>query len=37
MGQDVDLLEQRYTTFLAATDGGFEKLSRVVQLQERTA
>lgn len=34
MGQDVDLLEERYETFLAATDVGFEKLGRVVRLRE---
>ena len=34
MGQDVDRLEERYETFLAATDVGFEKLGRVVRLQE---
>ena len=34
MGQDVDLLEERYETFLAVTDLGFEKLGRVVRLQE---
>lgn len=34
MGQDVDLLEERYNTFLAATDVGFEKLGRVVRLRE---
>lgn len=34
MGEDVDLLEERYHTFLAATDVGFEKLGRVVRLRE---
>ncbi|HSE09453.1 MAG TPA: (2Fe-2S)-binding protein [Nocardioidaceae bacterium] len=34
MGQDVDLLEERYNTFLAATDVGFEKLGRVIRLRE---
>lgn len=34
MGQDVDLLERRYAEFLAATDVGFEKLGRVVRLEE---
>jgi ferric iron reductase protein FhuF len=33
MGQDVDLLEERYETFLAATEG-FERLGRVVRLRE---
>jgi ferric iron reductase protein FhuF len=35
MGQDVDLLEERYHTFLAAADVGFEKLGRVVRLRDR--
>lgn len=34
MGADVDLLEERYRTFLAATDVGFEKLGRVIRLRE---
>lgn len=34
MGEDVDLLDERYHTFLAATDVGFEKLGRVVRLRE---
>jgi len=34
MGHDVDLLEERYHRFLAATDVGFEKLGRVVRLRE---
>ena len=34
MGQDVDLLEERYETFLAASDVGFERLGRVVRLSE---
>lgn len=34
MGADVDLLEERYETFLAATDVGFEKLGRVIRLRE---
>ena len=34
MGEDVDLLEERYNTFLAATDVGFEKLGRVIRLRE---
>lgn len=34
MGQDVDLLESRYDTFLAATDVGLEKLGRVIRLRE---
>jgi ferric iron reductase protein FhuF len=34
MGQDVDLLEERYNTFLAATDLGFENLGEVVRLSE---
>jgi ferric iron reductase protein FhuF len=34
MGQDIDLLEERYNTFLAATDVGFEKLGRVIRLRE---
>ena len=34
MGEDVDLLEQRYHQFLAATDVGFERLGRVVRLRE---
>ena len=34
MGQDIDLLEERYATFLAATDVGFERLGRVVRLRE---
>lgn len=34
MGEDVDHLEERYHTFLAATDVGFEKLGRVVRLRE---
>lgn len=34
MGEDVDLLEERYETFLAATDVGFERLGRVVRLEE---
>ena len=34
MGQDVDLLEERYETFLAAADSGFERLGRVVRLRE---
>lgn len=34
MGQDVDLLEERYNAFLSATDVGFEKLGRVVRLRE---
>lgn len=34
MGADVDVLEERYATFLAATDVGFEKLGRVVRLRE---
>ena len=33
MGEDVDLLEERYNTFLAATDVGFEKLGRVIRLR----
>lgn len=32
MGQNVDLLEERYETFLAASDLGFERLGRVVRL-----
>lgn len=34
MGEDIDLLEERYNTFLAATDVGFEKLGRVIRLRE---
>lgn len=34
MGEDVDLLEERYHTFLAATDVGFEKLGRVIRIRE---
>jgi ferric iron reductase protein FhuF len=34
MGKDTDLLEERYETFLAATDVGFERLGRVVRLRE---
>lgn len=34
MGQDVDLIEERYETFLAAADHGFERLGRVVRLRE---
>jgi ferric iron reductase protein FhuF len=34
MGQDVDLLEERYNAFLSATDVGFEKLGRVIRLRE---
>lgn len=34
MGQDVDLLEARYNTFLASTDVGLEKLGRVIRLRE---
>jgi len=34
MGQDVDLLEERHNTFLAATDVGFEKLGEVIRLRE---
>ena len=34
MGHDVDLLEQRYESFLDATDVGFESLGRVVRLRE---
>lgn len=33
MGQDVDLMEERYETFLAAA-AGFEQLGRVVRLRE---
>lgn len=34
MGQDIDLLEERYHTFLAASDVGFEKLGRVIRLRD---
>lgn len=34
MGHDVDLLEQRYEAFLAASDMGLERLGRVVRLRE---
>lgn len=34
LGQDVDLLEERYHTFLTATDVGFDKLGRVVRLRD---
>ena len=34
LGADVDVLEQRYAKFLAATNVGFEKLGRVVRLRE---
>lgn len=34
MGQDIDLLEERYHTFLAATDVGFEKVGRVIRLRD---
>ena len=34
MGQDVDLLENRYETFLDATDVGFERLGKVIRLRE---
>ncbi len=35
MGQDVDLLEERYRQFLAATNVGFERLGRVIRLREQ--
>lgn len=34
MGEDVDLLEEKYKAFLAATDVGFEKLGRVIRLRD---
>lgn len=34
MGENIDLLEERYETFLASTDVGFEKLGRVIRLRD---